>query len=50
MWAEAFEVKYKGKDKNFGRAEFNKIIGHCVAVDFVPNLAQNRLMPTLKLK
>jgi hypothetical protein len=36
MWAEAFEVKYKGKDKNFGRAEFNEILSHCIAVDDAP--------------
>lgn len=36
MWIEAFEAKYKGKGQPFGRAEFDKILGHCAAVTDAP--------------
>jgi hypothetical protein len=35
MWIEALEAKYHGKGK-FGRAEFDKLLGHCMAVTDAP--------------
>ncbi|KAJ7435444.1 hypothetical protein B0H11DRAFT_2113750 [Mycena galericulata] len=35
MWMEAFAAKYQGKGK-FGRAEFDKLLGHCMAVTDAP--------------
>jgi hypothetical protein len=28
MWTEALEAKYDGKGKPYGRAEFDKLLGH----------------------
>ncbi|KAJ7606804.1 P-loop containing nucleoside triphosphate hydrolase protein [Roridomyces roridus] len=35
MWMEAFAAKYQGKGK-FGRAEFDRLLGHCMAVTDAP--------------
>ncbi|KAJ7640988.1 hypothetical protein FB45DRAFT_1124288, partial [Roridomyces roridus] len=35
MWMEALAAKYDGKGK-FGRAEFDKLLGHCMAVTDAP--------------
>ncbi|KAJ7606809.1 efflux pump antibiotic resistance protein [Roridomyces roridus] len=35
MWMEAVAAKYDGKGK-FGRAEFDKLLGHCMAVTDAP--------------
>ncbi|KAJ7640960.1 hypothetical protein FB45DRAFT_1021743 [Roridomyces roridus] len=35
MWAEACAAKYEGKGK-FGRAEFDQLLGHCMAVTDAP--------------
>ncbi|KAJ7610979.1 P-loop containing nucleoside triphosphate hydrolase protein [Roridomyces roridus] len=35
MWVEAYQAKFQGKGK-FGRAEFDKILGHCRAVCDAP--------------
>lgn len=32
MWWEAFEAKFEGKGKPFGRDQFDKLLGHCQAV------------------
>ena len=29
FWVQAFEGKFEGKGKPFGRAEFDKLLGHC---------------------
>jgi Sulfotransferase domain len=29
MWLEAFEAKFEGKGKPYGREEFDKLLGHC---------------------
>ena len=36
MWKEAYEAKYEGKGKPFGRAEFDQITGGCQAIADVP--------------
>ena len=36
MWQEAYQAKYNGKGKPFGRAEFDQILGHCQAAMDVP--------------
>lgn len=38
MWLEALEAKYDGKGKPYGRAEFDKLLGHCQAVSDIPAL------------
>lgn len=38
MWLEALEAKYDGKGKPYGRAEFDKLLGHCQAVCNMPAL------------
>lgn len=46
MWVEAYDAKLKGTGKSFGRAEFDKLLGHCMAVtdtpaiDFGPELIE----------
>jgi hypothetical protein len=46
MWVEAYNAKLKGTGKPFGRAEFDKLLGHCMAVtdapaiDFGPELIE----------
>ncbi|KAJ7855678.1 hypothetical protein B0H13DRAFT_1488298, partial [Mycena leptocephala] len=35
MWIEALKAKYHGRGK-FGRAEFDKLLGHCMAVTDAP--------------
>jgi hypothetical protein len=32
MWIDALNAKYFGKGKPFGRAEFDKLLGHCAAI------------------
>jgi len=32
MWMDALRAKYFGKGKPFGRAEFDKLLGHCAAI------------------
>ncbi|KAH7354852.1 P-loop containing nucleoside triphosphate hydrolase protein [Rhexocercosporidium sp. MPI-PUGE-AT-0058] len=32
MWIPALQAKYFGKGKPFGRAEFDKLLGHCAAI------------------
>lgn len=29
MWAEAYDAKYYGKGKPYGREEFDMLMGHC---------------------
>ena len=36
MWSEALNAKYHGKGKSFGRAEFDKLLGHTSAVSDTP--------------
>ena len=36
MWQEAYDAKFHGKGKRFGRAEFDKLLGHCQAVMEMP--------------
>jgi hypothetical protein len=36
MWMEALEAKYDGKGKPYGRAEFDKLLGHCQGVSDMP--------------
>lgn len=36
MWLEALEAKFDGKGKPYGRAEFDKLFGHCQAVSNMP--------------
>jgi hypothetical protein len=46
MWVEAYDAKLKGTGKTFGRAGFDKLLGHCMAVtdapaiDFGPELIE----------
>lgn len=46
MWVEAYDAKLEGTGKPFGRAEFDKLLGHCMAVtdapaiDFGPELIE----------
>ena len=30
MWVEAFEAKFQGKGKPFERAEWDRLLGHCM--------------------
>lgn len=36
MWMEALRAKYKGSRKEFGRAEWDKLLGHVAAVTDAP--------------
>jgi hypothetical protein len=36
MWLEAIEAKFDGKGKPYGRAEFDKLLGHCQGVSDIP--------------
>lgn len=36
MWNEALAAKYKGVGKEYGRAEFDQLLGHCSAVTDSP--------------
>lgn len=36
MWMEAIEAKFDGKGKPYGRAEFDKLLGHCQGVSDMP--------------
>jgi hypothetical protein len=39
MWVEAFEAKFEGKGEPWGRAEFDKVLGHCmVCLRQLPNI------------
>lgn len=29
MWVEAYEAKFEGKGKPFGREEWDQLLGHC---------------------
>ena len=30
MWVEAFEAKFEGKRKPWAKADFDKVLGHCM--------------------
>lgn len=30
MWIEAFEAKFEGKGKLWGKEEFDQVLGHCM--------------------
>ncbi len=30
MWVEAFEAKFEGKGKPYGKEEWDKLLGHCM--------------------
>jgi hypothetical protein len=30
MWLEAYEAKFEGNGKPYGREEFDKLLGHCM--------------------
>jgi hypothetical protein len=30
MWVEAFDAKFEGKGKPWGREEFDQVLGHCM--------------------
>jgi hypothetical protein len=36
MWMEAIEAKFDGKGKPYGRAEFDKLLGHCQGASDIP--------------
>jgi len=36
MWIEAFQAKYENIGKKFGREEWDKLLGHCMAVTDTP--------------
>jgi hypothetical protein len=36
MWIDAFQAKFHGKGKPFGREEFDQLLGHCMAVTDTP--------------
>ncbi|KAK5137473.1 hypothetical protein LTR08_008451 [Meristemomyces frigidus] len=36
MWLEAIEAKFDGIGKTFGKAEFDKLLGHCQGVSDMP--------------
>ncbi|KAJ5525143.1 hypothetical protein N7494_011793 [Penicillium frequentans] len=36
LWWEALQAKYEGKGKEFGRKEFDQLLGHCQVVSDVP--------------
>lgn len=35
-WLEAIEAKFDGKGKPYGRAEFDRLLGHCQGVSDLP--------------
>lgn len=35
MWAEAFDAKYAGKGKPYGREEWDKLLGHCMVSNYM---------------
>ena len=39
LWVRAFEAKFEGKGKPFGRTEFDQLFGHCQAVMDNPAIA-----------
>ncbi|KAJ7455868.1 P-loop containing nucleoside triphosphate hydrolase protein [Mycena latifolia] len=38
QWTEAINAKYHGKGKPYGRAEWDRLLGHCMAVTDVPHI------------
>jgi hypothetical protein len=30
LWVEAFDAKFEGKGKPWGREEFDQVLGHCM--------------------
>ncbi|KAJ5175635.1 uncharacterized protein N7482_001512 [Penicillium canariense] len=36
LWWKALQAKYNGKGKEFGRKEFDQLLGHCQAVSDIP--------------
>lgn len=36
MWMEALKAKYDGVGKQYGRQEFDRLLGHCQAVSDIP--------------
>ncbi|KAJ7919424.1 P-loop containing nucleoside triphosphate hydrolase protein [Mycena leptocephala] len=38
MWTEAINVKFFGMGKPYGRAEWDQLPAHCVAVTYIPHL------------
>ncbi|KAJ7181456.1 P-loop containing nucleoside triphosphate hydrolase protein [Mycena crocata] len=38
MWTEAINAKYFGKGKPYGPADWDRLLGHCMAVTDVPHL------------
>lgn len=36
MWLDAYCAKFQGQGKPFGREEFDRLLGHCMAVSDVP--------------
>ncbi|KAF7352156.1 putative nad dependent epimerase dehydratase [Mycena venus] len=38
MWTEAINAKFFGKGKPYGRAEWDQLLGHCMAVTDMPHL------------
>ncbi|KAJ5851471.1 uncharacterized protein N7529_010856 [Penicillium soppii] len=36
LWWKALQAKYEGKGKEFGRKEFDQLLGHCQAVSDIP--------------
>nr|WFQ81638.1 hypothetical protein [Coleophoma empetri]WOZ30812.1 McfS [Coleophoma empetri] len=39
LWKEAFDAKYEGIGKPYGRAEFDALLGHCMATSDFPSVA-----------
>ena len=38
LWVEAFEAKFQGKGKLWGREEFDQVLGHCMVFSFPTTL------------
>ncbi|KAK6991784.1 P-loop containing nucleoside triphosphate hydrolase protein [Favolaschia claudopus] len=38
MWTEAINAKFYGKGKRYGRAEWDQLLGHCMAVTDIPHI------------
>ncbi|KAJ7127634.1 hypothetical protein C8R44DRAFT_778624 [Mycena epipterygia] len=38
MWTEAINAKFFGKGRLYGRADWDRLLGHCMAVTDVPHL------------
>jgi hypothetical protein len=32
MWVKAFQAKFEGKGKTFGREEWDQLLGHCMVI------------------